>query len=880
MPEEEGERAPAPLRREDREAVLGVQGDEAPAGEGVVRVAAQERVVGPHDVEEAAVGEPADRERALELFLAKRRAAPHAQREGVALAEDALVEAGVEGQLVEREVAAERLRLAQPGDAQASALDRRDRPGVGPGGGDRPRRLDPAELQAVLRPVAAEHLLTLAPPGRGEALDRADGAPDGKDGLHVDLAGPEESLLEDVGRVLAADHEGRAEAVIQVEAAGVDALRDGAIGGLRAPHVAEEDVRAAGGETVAVLRVAELDPRGPEPREKHRPGPVRRRGAGGGHRIGPRRRMGVGERRCDRGAVDVEGRDDDVVPAGRVRRVRHRAPVGADRRLERPAEDVRDADERAVGEAHGVEVRHAVAVGAEDDTLAVRRPRGLDVLRAVVGELLDRAGCGVDAHDVEPAPGQEARGHDRVATRAPTWPAPLDALDGAGEGRGLSALDRQGEQVGAIARLPREDDRAPVGGDVRVVRARAAREAAPVSARDVHEAEVGEDRERLVHLQLGEDEGLAVRGPGEPRSPVAQGEAAVLRAVGSGDADLREALEGEARVGDMRAVGAEAGRHLADAASGDRDRGREARFPALLGFPCEVLAGLVRPRGPVRLEARARDPARRAAVEPRRELPRVLPPHPRDRVLPRLLAQPAEEGLAEEVRRLPARPGVERVDRLVGLREAALERGHAQDHPRVGVAPAAEGGELGLLVGGEALDHPRHREGVRKEEGRPAEDLAPETPEAAGLLEVDGVGELVDEDEAEPALVVAEVVGAVGGDRADRDERKGKRRREAVRLVVGVDEDDVDAPDPLTVALLVAGEDLGGEGRGLAGHPLEALVEVDRDAVGRDGLKAVPRRVGGGCSGGGTEEGDERQRGDDGRSAPAARRGSTHAFPA
>ena len=79
---------------------------------------------------------------------------------------------------------------------------------------------------------------------------------------------------------------------------------------------------------------------------------------------------------------------------------------------------------------------------------------------------------------------------------------------------------------------------------------------------------------------------------------------------------------------------------------------------------------------------------------------------------PACSAHPAQERLAEEVRRLSGRPRVERVDGLVVLGKATLERGHAQHHPRVGIAAAPEGGELGLLVGGEPFDHPRHREGV------------------------------------------------------------------------------------------------------------------------------------------------------------------------
>ena len=513
-----------------------------------------------------------------------------------------------------------------------------------------------------------------------------------------------------------------------------------------------------------------------------------------------------------------------------------------------------------------MQVRDTVAVGAEDDRLPVRHPRGLHVLRPVVGERLDGARGRVDPHEVEPAAGQQARGHDRVAGRAPARPAPLDPGHGRGEGLEAAAVEADREQLRAVPPLAREDDPPPVGGDVGVVGAHAAREAADAAARHVHEAEVAEDRERRVHLQLRVDERLAVRRPGEAGAAVAQGEAAVLRAVGAREADLREARERPARVGHPRAVGAEAGRDLADAAPGHGAGRRQAPRLPLAGVPLGRLGGLRGPRRPVGVEAGAGDLAHRAPVEEGRELPGVLAAHLRDRVLARLLGQPAQERLAEQVRDLAAGPVLERVDRLVLLREAPLERRHADHHLRVGVPPAAEGGELGLLVGGEALDHPRHGEGVREEERRAAEDLPPEAPQPARLLEVHGVGQLVGQDEAQPALEVAEVVGAVGRHRADGDEGERQGRGEAVRLVVGVHDHDLDAADLLPVARLVPGQDLGRHRGGLARHRLEALVEVHGHAVGGHGLEVVLGRVGGGLRDARREDeeeegGEERQEG-------------------
>ena len=122
-----------------------------------------------------------------------------------------------------------------------------------------------------------------------------------------------------------------------------------------------------------------------------------------------------------------------------------------------------------------------------------------------------------------------------------------------------------------------------------------------------------------MNLQLRVDERLPVRRPGEAGAPVAQGEAAVLRAVGAREADLREAGQREARVGHPRAVGAEAGRDLADAAPGHGARRRQALRLPLFGVPLGRLGGLRGPRRPVGVEAGAGDLARRPPVEEGRD---------------------------------------------------------------------------------------------------------------------------------------------------------------------------------------------------------------------------------------------------------------------
>ena len=428
---------------------------------------------------------------------------------------------------------------------------------------------------------------------------------------------------------------------------------------------------------------------------------------------------------------------------------------------------------------------------------------------------------------------------------------PLHSTPGRERGEGLEtvAVEAHGEQLGAVPHLAREDDPLPVRGHVGIGGTHAAREAAHAAARHVHEAEVAEDGERPVNLQLRVDDRLPVRRPAEPRAAVAQREAAVFRAVRAGEADLREAGEGLARVGQPRAVGAEARRDLADAPRGDGTRRREALRLSLLGVPLGRLRGLRGPRRPVGVQAGARRLAHRAAVEEGRELDGVLASQLRDRVLARLLGETAQEGLAEHVRDLAARPGLERVDRLVFLGEVTLERRGANHHQRVRVPPAAEGGELGLLVGGQPLDHPRHREGVREEDGRSAHELSPEAPEAPRLLEVHGVRELVGQHEAQPAFVVAEVVGAVRRHRTDGDEGKRQRRGVAVRLVVGVDDHDLDPADPLPVARLVPRQDLARHRRGLARRGLVALGKVHRDPIGGHRPEVVRGRVGGGLRG-------------------------------
>ena len=75
-----------------------------------------------------------------------------------------------------------------------------------------------------------------------------------------------------------------------------------------------------------------------------------------------------------------------------------------------------------------------------------------------------------------------------------------------------------------------------------------------------------------------------------------------------------------------------------------------------------------------------------------------------------------QEAFAEQVGGLAGGPAVQAGHRGVLADEGVFQRRHALHHAYVRVAAAPEGRALRLLVGGEALDHPGGREGVREEE--------------------------------------------------------------------------------------------------------------------------------------------------------------------
>ena len=262
-------------------------------------------------------------------------------------------------------------------------------------------------------------------------------------------------------------------------------------------------------------------------------------------------------------------------------------------------------------------------------------------------------------------PGSSAGGHDRRPARVEARSAPLDAFDRPGERPLALAVDADHGELGAVAELPREHHALAVGSDVGIVGPRAAREPPHRPARDRHDAQVAVDGERVVHLQLAVHQLPAVRSPREPRASVPERDPPVPRAVHAHQPDLRVARERLARVGDLPPVGAETGRALTDPPRREGARLRQARAPARLGLAFEAGRGRVRPRLPLRVQPGARHLVERPAVEPGRELDGVLPCQPRQRLRAGERAQPAQEGLAEEVRR-PVRPARRRARRSPG----------------------------------------------------------------------------------------------------------------------------------------------------------------------------------------------------------------------
>ena len=175
---------------------------------------------------------------------------------------------------------------------------------------------------------------------------------------------------------------------------------------------------------------------------------------------------------------------------------------------------------RRSSSADGVEVGDAVAVGAEDDGGPVGGPRGLHVLGPVLGERAHASRRGIHEHDVEPSPGEKARGGDLVASRAPArgrstpCPPPIRVR----ARTSFPSMPDQ-DQLAPVSPLPDEDDRS-----ARPARRRDRGPAAPCvilrtrpvsTSTALRSLRTGEE---VAHLRLVEDDRPAVGRPREARA--------------------------------------------------------------------------------------------------------------------------------------------------------------------------------------------------------------------------------------------------------------------------------------------------------------------------------------------------------------------------
>ena len=467
------------------------------------------------------------------------------------------------------------------------------------------------------------------------------------------------------------------------------------------------------------------------------------------------------------------------------------------------------------------------------------------------------------------ATGRPAGGRDRVPRGAPDRAAPLLPTGGPDQVPQVLPVPAHQRQVAAVPPLPHEHHRAPVAGHVGVAGAHAPGQPPHPPARHVHHPQVGAGREEAPGVRLVEDDRPAVGGPGHGGAAVAPDQVVVPGAVRLHEADGPIAVEGAARVGDPAPVGAEPRAALADPAGREGPGGGQAPGLAQRQVHLRLRPRVLRPLLPPDVERGARHPRGREVVGVRDHPPRVHPRQLGQRPLAEAPAEVPQEGLAVDVRGVPPRPAVQPPHRPVLLEEAALHGGHAPDHPDVGVPATAERRGLRLLVGGQALHHPGRAGRVREQERGPPHQLPPRLHQRVGLFQVDDVGQLVGEDQAQPAVVVPEVVAAVGGHRPDVHQRVGQRGGEAVGVVLHVGEHHVDAADLDPVAPLVGLQGLVGQGRGLAGQRLEALVVVQRDPGGRKGPEPQLRRERGGPRGTGPDQ-DRREGQEQGPEGPAA----------
>ncbi len=169
------------------------------------------------------------------------------------------------------------------------------------------------------------------------------------------------------------------------------------------------------------------------------------------------------------------------------------------------------------------------------------------------------------------------------------------------------------------------------------------------------------------------------------------------------------------------------------------------------------------------------------------------------------------------------------------VRERAVDRRRARDHPVLGSEDAARAGEVRLLVDGHSLEQPRRRVQIRKRRRRATEDVLAERPDAAHAIEVEDVRQLVRDHQLRPIVRVAERRLRDRRIGVDDDAIRRKRRGVSVGEVGVVGEDDVDHPTrrmELVRQLVVRPLGVSGES---TRDRLEGRIEVDSKMLGGEG---------------------------------------------
>ncbi|MNS42624.1 hypothetical protein D3C72_750070 [compost metagenome] len=497
-------------------------------------------------------------------------------------------------------------------------------------------------------------------------------------------------------------------------------------------------------------------------------------GRGLGQKPG-RARQGDGLGRLRR----LEGDGLDVVAAARVVGEGDRLAVGRDGGVEHAAQDVGELGQGARAEVVGVQVEDARAIGGEDQLLAVRRPRRVEVHGGVVPEAGHLAGLGV--HQEQVAVAALPDGHGQLATvGAPAGVAELvvvvvegplvellalgvedrDAGAGAarGDGRDALAVRRDGRREGACAM---GQPLGLLGGaivDEQIPEARELLEGVLGVRLEVDLLGVGAQRRGRARA-LAHDEGrLALGRSGEQLG------ALVLERLGV----VERAVLAPARVAVVAAA-------RGDGLGGGHDpaaMGRGDLAASLVGGQIGLVAlGELGAHAVPELGHRGTRGAVHGALEAQpgqlavglHDLGRGVDAAALDQVLDEARAPGvlvAAHGPIEQ----EAAPG------LIHGRDGAFQEGHAPDHVEVAFGAAPAGRQRALGVDGQALGEEGRGVGeqIRQVQGDVDRQLREDRENQAaqrrvglvgdpgGVLELQDVGVLVDEEQAHPLVVAAD----------------------------------------------------------------------------------------------------------------------------